>query len=235
MSPIYHSLAHLQLAHPYALAHPGSLTHPPYPTRSPPTLPYPIHPQRTLLIFVLPLAVTLLLLYASLRGLGSPKSFAAEVTVRDMREASSFWSAMGSAVLRGAGQDKTVPPGYVPVRIGTFDGENTPVELCKLDFDAYSRQPWHYPMFRDLVALCGASDRIMRTLGDLASGVPLHSAPAGFIFHESRVGSTLLCNMLAADTDNAVYSESHPLPSIALHCPGCDRAMQVCYRRGRGD
>ena len=36
--------------------------------------------------------------------------------------------------------------------------------------------------------------------------------PSGFVFHESRVGSTLVANMLAAVPTNIVYSESAPPP-----------------------
>lgn len=46
--------------------------------------------------------------------------------------------------------------------------------------------------------------------------------PSGFIFHESRVGSTLLANILASSEPNLVYSEPH-LPFLALRqCRGYD-------------
>lgn len=46
--------------------------------------------------------------------------------------------------------------------------------------------------------------------------------PSGFIFHESRVGSTLLANILASSEPNLVYSEPH-LPFLALRqCHGYD-------------
>lgn len=39
--------------------------------------------------------------------------------------------------------------------------------------------------------------------------------PTAFIFHESRVGSTLLANLLATAPGHLVYSEPH-LPFLAL-------------------
>ena len=40
--------------------------------------------------------------------------------------------------------------------------------------------------------------------------------PTAFIFHESRVGSTLVANLLGSDPFNLVYSESAPPASILL-------------------
>ncbi|MFA6116968.1 MAG: hypothetical protein WC729_23415 [Sphingomonas sp.] len=39
-------------------------------------------------------------------------------------------------------------------------------------------------------------------------------APAGFVFHQSRCGSTLVSQMLAADVRNVVVSEAAPIDSI---------------------
>jgi len=50
--------------------------------------------------------------------------------------------------------------------------------------------------------------------------------PSGFVFHESRVGSTLVANMLAAVPTNVVYSESSPLPPVLSRCHGCDAARR---------
>jgi len=47
-------------------------------------------------------------------------------------------------------------------------------------------------------------------------------APSGFVFHESRVGSTLVANMLASAPTHVVYSESAPLPVVLNHCRSCD-------------
>ena len=37
-----------------------------------------------------------------------------------------------------------------------------------------------------------------------------HIKPTGFVFHESRVGSTLVANALASNPWNMVFSESDP-------------------------
>ena len=92
------------------------------------------------------------------------------------------------------------------------------VSLCQLDFKTYSAQPYTYPMFKDLVKLsqCDKPGRsktssIKELLIEIeaAAGTPEGRVvyPSGFVFHESRVGSTLIANMLAADPGNMVFSE----------------------------
>jgi len=51
--------------------------------------------------------------------------------------------------------------------------------------------------------------------------------PSGFVFHESRVGSTLTANLLASDPYNMVFSESDPPATILLHCDKCSRKKQI--------
>jgi hypothetical protein len=54
-------------------------------------------------------------------------------------------------------------------------------------------------------------------------------AVSGFVFHESRVGSTLVANLLASDKYSMVFSESAP-PASVLLCKqaGClPRSKQV--------
>lgn len=55
--------------------------------------------------------------------------------------------------------------------------------------------------------------------------------PNGFVFHESRVGSTLVADMLASDASNMVFSESKPPPLIASHCNGCSEEKKVALLR----
>jgi hypothetical protein len=47
--------------------------------------------------------------------------------------------------------------------------------------------------------------------------------PTGFVFHESRVGSTLVANLLASDPWSIVFSESQPIASVLLHCNSCSK------------
>ena len=100
---------------------------------------------------------------------------------------------------------------------GYSEGD-TSYKMCRLDFMGYSLTPYLYPMFKDLTKLsnCDATSSIA-TMADIRQDILAHAgSPAGrvlyptaFIFHESRVGSTLLANMLAADETNMVFSESN--------------------------
>lgn len=71
------------------------------------------------------------------------------------------------------------------------------------------------------------------TLLDLACeqpGLPL----AGFIFHLSRCGSTLLCQMLAALPEHLVLSEPTPLNAVLnarRHDPQIDQDRQIAWLR----
>jgi len=118
--------------------------------------------------------------------------------------------------------------------------------FCKLDWDKYKKDPPSYPMFRMLVSEseCDKEKNIISL--DLVSVV--HKAreydksiehiqthndndvhvmpPSGFVFHESRVGSTLVANSLTAmnPSGHRVYSESHPINNALKACKetGCD-------------
>lgn len=110
--------------------------------------------------------------------------------------------------------DKSMPEHWTPISVGG----NNMLTLCKLDFKSYSAQPYTYPMFKDLLTLskCDESGRskkasIQSLLAEIESAAGTKSGrvvyPSGFVFHESRVGSTLIANMLASDSDNMVFSE----------------------------
>jgi hypothetical protein len=51
--------------------------------------------------------------------------------------------------------------------------------------------------------------------------------PSAFVFHESRVGSTLIANEFASDPWSMVFSESGPPVSALLHCEACDRQKVI--------
>jgi hypothetical protein len=55
--------------------------------------------------------------------------------------------------------------------------------------------------------------------------------PTGFIFHESRVGSTLVANLLGSDPFNMVFSESAPPSSVLLRCKDCSHEDKVARFR----
>lgn len=111
------------------------------------------------------------------------------------------------------------------------------VVLCKLAFHEHWKEPHKSPMFKDLVAIssCIGSNRRRERMSVLLkdikekSGTPAGRVipPNGFVFHESRVGSTLVANMLATDPWALVFSESTPIANAIMHCDHCDRARKL--------
>jgi hypothetical protein len=68
-------------------------------------------------------------------------------------------------------------------------------------------------------------------LSEINSGLP----PAGFIFHGSRCGSTLISQMLAALPENVVLSEASPIDGILrshLRDPAITEEQRVLWLRG---
>ena len=124
--------------------------------------------------------------------------------------ASAMWGSQASVA---------IGPEWTPI-----DTAGDRVTLCVLNFGAYHADPPRYPMFRDLVKVSGCHGRNRRvvTLAQLRAthatlpaagsgepGAPL--PPSGFVFHESRCGSTLIANMLAASPHRLVFTESSSL------------------------
>lgn len=108
------------------------------------------------------------------------------------------------------------------------------VTLCQLNFKAYFETPHKYAMFRDLVAVSNClgtnrkREKISVLLADMKSKNTRHiEKPTGFIFHESRVGSTLVANNLASDPMTLVFSESAPPANALLHCTRCSREESI--------
>ena len=118
------------------------------------------------------------------------------------------------------------------------DVSNDPtITLCKLNFKQYSESPHLYPMFRDLEgnSNCFGNNRrreklsvLMKEIAD-QTGTPGGRVipPTGFVFHESRVGSTLVANTLASDPFSIVFSESAPAANALLHCESCSRERNI--------
>jgi hypothetical protein len=111
------------------------------------------------------------------------------------------------------------------------------ITMCKLNFREYSQNPHLYPMFRDLESLsrCTGVNRrkaklslLMSELRERAGTPEGHIVPpTAFIFHESRVGSTLVANSLASDPFSMVFSESPPPANSLLHCTHCTKERQL--------
>jgi hypothetical protein len=118
------------------------------------------------------------------------------------------------------------------------DISNDPmVTLCKLNFKEYSENPHLYAMskFVEELSRCVGKNRRRERLRVLIQelkdkdGTPegRYIKPNGFIFHESRVGSTLVANTLASDPWSMVYSESSPPANALLHCTSCTREQSI--------
>jgi hypothetical protein len=126
---------------------------------------------------------------------------------------------------------------WTPIDIDTISYDPV-VTLCRLEFQEYSESPHLYPMFRDLQQLskCHGNNKRTETLSALLADIRSRKPddvfgrviePSGFVFHESRVGSTLVANALGSDPWNLVYSESSPSANALLHCDNCDEARSI--------
>ena len=128
---------------------------------------------------------------------------------------------------RDCAEPPCVPSFWVPTDISGVEHGDPRVTLCKLKFDQYWRQPSKTPMFRDLQTASKCGKGRSGRLGELYDDAVANSGgkgpltPSGFVFHESRVGSTLVANMLASVPTNLVYSESGPPPVVLNHCRKC--------------
>ena len=120
------------------------------------------------------------------------------------------------------------------------DVTNDPmITLCRLNFKEYSTAPHLFPMFRDLESMsnCRGNNKRRELLSVLMKEIKDKEGspdgkiikPTAFIFHESRVGSTLVANTLASNPFAMVYSESAPAANALLHCRTCtlERNVQV--------
>mmetsp|Transcript_20564 Transcript_20564/g.20683 ORF Transcript_20564/g.20683 Transcript_20564/m.20683 type:complete len:836 (+) Transcript_20564:269-2776(+) len=125
----------------------------------------------------------------------------------------------------------------IAINIDPNPDSDPDVSLCRLDFVSYSNAPHMFATFRQLVAQsgCDTTNRKQESLSSLKekmresnkeSGKP-RNPPSGFIFHESRVGSTLVSNMLGSDPSSMVFSEADPPSTVLMHCPECTRERQI--------
>ena len=111
------------------------------------------------------------------------------------------------------------------------------ITLCRLNFKQYSETPHLYPMFRDLenMSKCRGSNKKRERLSVLMKEIHDNEGkpegkivpPTAFVFHESRVGSTLVANALASNPFAMVYSESPPVASALLHCKTCSMQRNI--------
>jgi hypothetical protein len=122
--------------------------------------------------------------------------------------------------------------GWVPIGID-WKASRPEVDWCHLGEERFTdpffdqtigrrlRDPFPL-LFRHRTPLDVLADRSERY-----PGVP----PAGFIFHMSRCGSTLIAQMLAALPQTVVISEAEPINSI-IRAPGIDNERKAAWLRG---
>ncbi len=145
--------------------------------------------------------------------------------------------------------EKLASDDYAGAVSGTF---------CSINWQVHKSDPSTYPMFRDLVSNSDCDngfDLDLKTISDLVrvyddevENSEAHTMePKGFVFHESRCGSTLAANaLIAMDPDaHRVYSESPPPVAAARACgmhgqdcpPGraAELLRDVVYLMGRSD
>ena len=125
---------------------------------------------------------------------------------------------------------------WTPIDIMSLESDPV-VILCKLNFQKYAESPHLSPMFKDLVgnSKCMGANRRRESLKTLMQEIADNPndpssrvvPPNGFVFHESRVGSTLIANFMASDPYAMVFSESTPMASAMLHCESCTHEYNV--------
>jgi hypothetical protein len=125
--------------------------------------------------------------------------------------------------------------GWTPIRI-SWSGEQPGVEWCWTEGASFTE-----PFFDQSVQSCLREPyrllfRHQTGMDELEAFVAAHPGlpPAGFIFHLSRSGSTLVSQMLAALPQHAVISEAGPIDALLrwrLVHPAVSEAEQLRWLR----
>lgn len=104
--------------------------------------------------------------------------------------------------------------GWTPVRVGGAEGEPF-VEWARLGGRRYTEPFFEQTLEAAMREPFNTAFRRRTSLDALLDAVPGDAAlPAGFVFHMSHCGSTLVAQMLAALDDHVVLSEPSPLDAI---------------------
>ena len=126
--------------------------------------------------------------------------------------------------------------GWTPIRVYWQDDEPM-VDWCLLGDERFSD-----PFFDQTIDRCLRSPFRMlfrhqtpvAALGDVVGPRP-SVPPAGFVFHMSRCGSTLVSQMLAAHREHIVISEAGPIDTVLRshrRRPGIDDEQRIEWLRG---
>ena len=116
---------------------------------------------------------------------------------------------------------------WTPIEVNAKDDAADPmITTCDLQvgLHQYAAAPYDFPKFKDIVTTskCNENTQRKQKLSMLLQEAPqTRITPTAFVFHESRVGSTLVSNMLAANPRSLVFSESKPPVDALFHCPRC--------------
>ena len=138
--------------------------------------------------------------------------------------------------------DGLKPPDYslkfwTPVSVNVGTSGSPLVTLCKLNFEKYSKAPHEFPMFKDLVAIsnCNGDNEMQKSIDELKRDILLGGIspipPTGFVFHEGRVGSTLIANLLGSNPHSLVFSESDPPIEVLTGCRSCSQERRISVFR----
>lgn len=131
-------------------------------------------------------------------------------------------------------------------RIRNYTHYDIEAIFCQIDWLLHKKNPSVVPMFRMLVQkspLCKQTHVKVHNFYDLVQATKKHDqnkliiksiAVTGFVFHESRCGSTLIANLLASfqPQQNRVYSEASPVITAA-RMNNVPLLQDVLYMLGR--
>jgi hypothetical protein len=134
---------------------------------------------------------------------------------------------------------------WAPVDIfhNSTDGGDPWIVLCKIDWAKYNEDPLGAGTFNKIVIKAGCTGELSAArrrwiraseleaaiascpaAGSGKPGAPI--LPSGFVFHESRCGSTLAANMLGGMPGAMVLAEPPPLWAVLRRCQDLGAAAQ---------
>ncbi|CAM9096981.1 unnamed protein product [Pylaiella littoralis] len=127
---------------------------------------------------------------------------------------------------------------WIPVSLQKFDPSTVDplVKMCQVNYAKYSEAPWLLPMGGLLSINSGCDDvksdtvqivKLSTLKRVLEEGPVPVASPTGFVFHETRCGSTLVANMLASVQTNVMWSESTGPWKVMHTCPKCRKDQIV--------
>jgi hypothetical protein len=125
--------------------------------------------------------------------------------------------------------------GWVPIRVYVQDGRPM-VDWCHMGATRFTDAFFAHTVemrLRDPFALLFRHQTALDALVEVAENSP-GVAPAGFVFHVSRCGSTSVARMLAASDQNVVLSEPPPIDQLLrarLHTRGVPDTQWATWLR----